>query len=350
MAHLSEAFMKRSCNFIFVVYVILIIIPNSALVVDSLGATLREYSNALRAEKSNGINDRKRGLNGRKGCIDNIFVPHSRGDVRQRRRSLRDILSKWRRGANGSGDDTIFSDESSSNSNASTSNKSYKGGTANALDTTMKDTYISTTRSWVRNWVVVNNLCPWAAATLQGSKLRITVCVNSDYRDNAGDNFINNEKIIEKDVRSVVLEASRRAVLEEVKLLCDAAIGSNAKDNHGTTLICLRDYVIFEEYLELVALVEESLVSTGVNKLVQLATFHPNYQFEGCDEDDITNYTNRSPYPMIHLLKVAEVKDAIDQYGGDTKEIYLRNKKLMRAMTIKDVASAFQGFMNSSNF
>ena len=83
---------------------------------------------------------------------------------------------------------------------------------------------------------------------------------------------------------------------------------------------------------------------TGVSRLVQVATFHPMYQFQGTEEDDITNFTNRSPYPMIHILRVSEVRDAIAQYEGNTEEIYTRNKDTMRRMTKEKITEAFKTF------
>ena len=285
--------------------------------------------------------------------------------------SLLEVLLKKRRSTkSGSDSNTVLDHENSSSSSSSRSRSSEKVSDEYDTDATISredlQVYISTTRSWVQNWVVSNNLCPWAAATLQGNKLRVAVITDINgneytYNDYDYHNDIishncsdgQDEKIIMAK-KSRKLEMTRKAVLKEIKLLCDMAIGGRRnhddKNNvHSTTLICIPEYIIFEEYLELIALIEESLISTGMNKLIQIATFHPDYQFEDCDDNnDITNFTNRSPYPLIHLLMVSEVKEAIEQYSGNTKDIYERNKELMRKLTMESIESTFREFMNNT--
>ena len=64
---------------------------------------------------------------------------------------------------------------------------------------------------------------------------------------------------------------------------------------------------------------------------LQVASFHPQYQFADTQPDDIENFTNRSPYPMLHLLREASVERAIAA-TGDTEEIYRRNIRTLRAL------------------
>ena len=66
----------------------------------------------------------------------------------------------------------------------------------------------------------------------------------------------------------------------------------------------------------------------------QLASFHPDYQFDGCDADDATNFTNRSPYPMLHILREDEVTKALDSYPSP-ETIPERNKQVCRELGIK---------------
>ena len=331
--------MKRpTYDIVFLVCTSLILNLNSAFVVVGLGATLREYTNALRAERSNDSKSRRRRDVGGDTEISSqnfLLSPIERATNRQRRPLWHALLSKWRRGGKKSGE-SVMLDEKYGQDNPGTNSSRSSVNTKCILDASKKDLYISTTRSWVKKWVAGNNLCPWAAATLQGSKLKVTVVVNDDICEYDDDDDDDDDAKIGIEPSQYgklnVLEASRKAVLQEVKHLCKASTAISHEDSHSTTLICLPDFVDFEQYLKLVALVDESLVSTGADRLVQLATFHPNYQFEGCTEEDVSNYTNRSPYPIIHLLKVSEVRHAIDQYDGDTKQIYLRNKEVMRQM------------------
>ena len=72
------------------------------------------------------------------------------------------------------------------------------------------------------------------------------------------------------------------------------------------------------------------IISTGIDKLIQIASFHPDYQFADSEASDVTNYTNRSPYPLIHFLRVKDVSTAIDNFDGSTDDIWKSNKKKLR--------------------
>jgi uncharacterized protein len=69
----------------------------------------------------------------------------------------------------------------------------------------------------------------------------------------------------------------------------------------------------------------------GLEGELQVASFHPQYQFADTQTEDIENYTNRSPYPMLHLLREASVEQAIAA-AGDTGEIYRRNIRTLRKL------------------
>ena len=99
----------------------------------------------------------------------------------------------------------------------------------------------------------------------------------------------------------------------------------------------LPEFHDFYCFLELIEIIETIFESEGIDEFIQLAHFHPNYVFEDSnDEDnDVENYTNRSPYPILHLLKVKDVSNAIDQYDGDTDQIWKRNKSHMKVLGIE---------------
>ena len=80
----------------------------------------------------------------------------------------------------------------------------------------------------------------------------------------------------------------------------------------------------FDHYLDYVELAESLLVDLGYEGVYQLATFHPDYCFADAEPEDAANYTNRSPYAMVHLLREASVEKAIAFYG-DTEQIPERN-------------------------
>ena len=92
-----------------------------------------------------------------------------------------------------------------------------------------------------------------------------------------------------------------------------------------TMLIIFPDaFVSFDAYLQLVELSEKFLEKQGYEGIYQLATFHPLYLFAGAGKNDPANYTNRSPYPMLHLLREESLTAAIDRYP-DTNTIPEKN-------------------------
>ena len=98
------------------------------------------------------------------------------------------------------------------------------------------------------------------------------------------------------------------------------------KKNGSTLLVCptLDD---FSDFMAVAEFAEELLEQSGMDEQVQIATFHPDYLFEG--EDESTSLTNKSPYPVLHLLRVEDVREAIDSYeidGKSTEDIWKKNK------------------------
>ena len=90
----------------------------------------------------------------------------------------------------------------------------------------------------------------------------------------------------------------------------------------------LNDFIEYNEFLD----VCDALVADlGLEGELQVASFHPHYQFADTQPDDIANYTNRSPYPMLHVLRESSVERAIAAVG-DTDEIYLRNIRTLRQL------------------
>ena len=85
----------------------------------------------------------------------------------------------------------------------------------------------------------------------------------------------------------------------------------------------------FLKYLDTYELIEDLLEKDTPQ--IQLASFHPKYLFEGTQDNDVTNYTNRSPYPMIHLLRKADVSEAIDSYP-EVHKIPAKNMETLKAL------------------
>jgi hypothetical protein len=162
---------------------------------------------------------------------------------------------------------------------------------------------IATTRQWVERAVIGLNLCPFAKAVY-----------------------------VKQQVRFVLSDASTPEALleelaEELVLLRDAD-----PEQVDTTLIIhpdvLTDFLDYNDFLDNADAAVEALDLQGV---IQVASFHPDYQFAGTAPDDISNYTNRSPYPTLHLLREASIDRAVEAFP-DADVIVERNVKTLDSL------------------
>lgn len=158
------------------------------------------------------------------------------------------------------------------------------------------------TRKWLENMVIGLNLCPFAKSV-----------------------YIKNQ------VRIVVYQGSQDELLgcvdEELLYL-----QKTPESETDTTLIVipnlLQDYYDFNDFLIYTdALLEERKLEGEI----QIADFHPEYQFAGTQKDDVENYTNRSPYPILHLLRESSIDRAVEQFP-DAAEIFERNITKMQSL------------------
>lgn len=155
-------------------------------------------------------------------------------------------------------------------------------------------TIIHQTRTWVRDVVAGCNFCPFAAKELNRGSIHYAV------------------------VRSGDLQPCIEALAYECRRLDnDPAI--------ETTLIIFPDvFPVFEDFLSLVELAEEFLTEADYEGIYQVASFHPLYRFADAPEDDPANYTNRSLYPTLHLLREASL-DRVFEHYPDPENIPQRN-------------------------
>ncbi|CAN7511982.1 DUF1415 domain-containing protein [Pseudoxanthomonas sp. LjRoot143] len=165
------------------------------------------------------------------------------------------------------------------------------------------DDPIAATRRWVERAVIGLNLCPFAKAVY-----------------------------VKQQVRFVLSDASTPEALleelaEELVLLRDTD-----PEQVDTTLIVhpdvLTDFLDYNDFLENADAAVEALDLQGE---IQVASFHPDYQFAGTMPDDISNYTNRSPYPTLHLLREASIDRAVEAFP-DPDVIVERNVKTLDAL------------------
>ena len=163
------------------------------------------------------------------------------------------------------------------------------------------DIVIEQTRQWIESVVVDLNFCPFAKRELRRNALRFTVNSGGDLG-----------------------EALQQLITECMFL-------DGHPDTETTLLILPEGYAEFLDYLDLAGLAEDLLAEQGYEGVYQVASFHPDYCFADAEPDDAANYTNRSPYPMLHLLREASLDTAIDNYP-DIDSIPANNMKKARAL------------------
>jgi hypothetical protein len=147
------------------------------------------------------------------------------------------------------------------------------------------------------------NLCPFAESAYRGSRVRFQV---SEQRTAAG---------LLGDLRA------------ELTLL------QSADESQCETTLLIHPWVLndFIEFNEFLGVCDAAVADLELEGELQVASFHPQYQFADTQPEDIDNYTNRSPYPMLHLLRESSVERAVAAVG-DTDEIYLRNIRTLRQL------------------
>jgi len=156
---------------------------------------------------------------------------------------------------------------------------------------------IQITKNWIAQFIIELNICPFAGPSFKNDRI--------DY------------DVIQAFSSFQVFEE----FLKKVTYLLDHPEVSNA-------FIILPKLDDFMTYLDIFHGCEELLEDAQADKQFQLASFHPNYQFEGFEPEDERNFRNKSPHPMIHILRADEVEAAIESYG-DTMEIPKINEQKM---------------------
>jgi hypothetical protein len=171
---------------------------------------------------------------------------------------------------------------------------------------------VKRTRAWVESFVIGLNLCPFAKKEL----------VNDRIRFHATNAETENDLLIE--------------LQKELKLLQD-------NESIETTLLIhpsvLND---FEDYNQFLGLADDLLVTLHLEGVFQIASFHPDYQFADTHPDDAENYTNRSPFPTLHLLREESLEKAIEHYD-DVSLIPARNIAKMNEMGLAKLIALLEG-------
>jgi uncharacterized protein len=168
---------------------------------------------------------------------------------------------------------------------------------------TAPDDAIAATRRWIERAVIGLNLCPFAKAVYVRDQIRYAV---SDARTPAA-----------------LLDDLRREL---------SALAEAAPEAVDTTLL-IHPHVLtdFPDYNEFLTVADGAVRELGLSGVIQVASFHPRYQFAGTEAQDIENYSNRSPYPMLHLLREASVARAVANFPHIDR-IGVMNKETLRRL------------------
>ena len=160
---------------------------------------------------------------------------------------------------------------------------------------------IHQTQNWIKEVVIGCNFCPFAAKALLKQNIQYTV------------------------LTTVNLQESLDQVSAEIMAL------DERQECETSFIIFANNFVSFQEYLMLMKKAEQLLNKTGYDGIYQLASFHPDYCFAGSDENDPANYTNRSIFPMLHLLREDSITAALENFPSPEKipqnNIYFAEQK-----------------------
>jgi hypothetical protein len=165
------------------------------------------------------------------------------------------------------------------------------------------DTILAATQTWLTRAVIGLNLCPFAKAVHVKNQIRYKIS------------------------QATTPEALLEDLIAELTLLRDTD-----PEVVDTTLLVhpdiLGDFMDYNDFLDVVDAAVEELELDGI---LQVASFHPDYQFSGTEPDDIDNFSNRSPYPTLHLIRESSIEQAVQAFP-DASDIYETNIQTLRKL------------------
>ena len=166
--------------------------------------------------------------------------------------------------------------------------------------------------AWVESMVVGLNLCPFAAPELRNKTIRYAVS-NAETDEAACAEFLQELEHIQRSEEEVL----------------------------STTLLSFTHCAVnFEDYLDLLDRCQHLLEKAGLDGVFQLASFHPQYCFQGVAEDHISNWTNRAPFPTIHIIREGQMSRVLAHYKHP-EEIPERNIQLMEKLGYAGLVERF---------
>ena len=190
----------------------------------------------------------------------------------------------------------------------------------------MTDAIVSSTKQWLEEVVIGHNFCPFAKKELIQDRIRFSVFEYQSSEDESkGQKFPSVRKVRLKSKSEEFIEQALTFLMREVALL-------DEHEGIETTLVIFDQYFDqFDDFLDLVDVANHFIEQSEYLGVYQLATFHPNYLFEGEPLNDASHYTNRSPYPMLHLLREASLERVLEQYPSP-EDIPMENIEKARSL------------------
>jgi hypothetical protein len=161
---------------------------------------------------------------------------------------------------------------------------------------------VERTLDWLQRVVIGLNLCPFADKPFKDGNVHVEVIDGSDQVE----------------------------ILSRVLAECFVR-----QNKPGTSLMVCPELFPsnFDSFLEVYNMLQEGvLVEHELTEDLQVAPFHPFFEFDGSGSDGIDNYTNRSPYPIFHILREEEVEHAVDLLDGDAGKVWKRNVRLLEEL------------------
>ena len=165
------------------------------------------------------------------------------------------------------------------------------------------DTVIADTRTWLEEAVIGLNLCPFAKAVHVKGQIRYVVSEATD------------------------VEALQQALMEQLR---DLAL---ADPSEVDTTLLIHPLVLqdFEDFNQFLGIAEEMVEALGLEGVLQVASFHPQFQFADTEPGDVTNATNQSPYPTLHLLREESIDRAVEAFP-EAESIYEANIETLQRL------------------
>jgi len=174
---------------------------------------------------------------------------------------------------------------------------------------------IKQTQCWLDSVIIKHNICPFAKRERDKGSIHFCVDENQD---------------ISQALENLVIECERLDKQPDIE----------------TTLFVLAQLgQDFNDYLNFLDIANQLLIEQGYEGIYQLASFHPEYCFEQSEQDDPGNYTNRSPHPMLHIIREKSLEKALESYPNP-ELIPERNIEYCQSMGLKKMQEMLKHCQN----